>query len=150
MRNQKSTGRKSGATPAGKTCSNPKCKRFKVYASFNRDKGVPDGYARECRVCRLRTQRRSKANYLRKVDKLKSKKVCAKCGESRTYMLDFHHNKPSEKVASISDLRDRRASIEKIKEEIAKCTVLCSNCHRELHYKKITITQYLKEDTTCT
>ena len=134
---------RTGQAGKGKICS--RCKRFKAYASFNKDKGVPDGYARTCRVCRIRAQSKSKKKYLRQVDALKAKVSCAKCGESRPYMLDFHHNNPAHKVASISDMRDRRTSLAIIKKEIAKCTVLCANHHRELHKLNIPIKQYLKE-----
>jgi len=48
---------------------------------------------------------------------------------------------------SISDMRDQQVSLDKIKKEIAKCTVLCASCHRELHYFKLTTEQYLKEKT---
>ena len=148
MKKKQTTAHRSKTGPVGKTCS--RCKRFKNYASFNKDKGVPDGYARQCRVCRLRTQRKSKKEYLRKVDALKAKVSCAKCGETKAYMLDYHHNDPSTKVASISDMRDKRIAIAEIRKEIAKCTVLCANHHRELHQRKININKYLKEDTTCT
>lgn len=148
MSKKKGTDQRSKTRLDGKRCS--RCGRYKKYPAFNKDKGVPDGYARQCRVCRLRAQRKSKKAYLRKVDALKRQCVCAKCGEKRTYMLDFHHNNPATKVASISDLRDRRASLTIIRKEIAKCTVLCANHHRELHTKKIDIKEYLKEGTKCT
>ena len=147
MNKKRTTAQKSATEPAGKkVCS--RCKRLKAYPSFNKDKGVSDGYSRICRVCRLRIQRKSRKEYLRKVDKLKAKVSCAKCGEARAYLIDFHHNDPSKKLASVSHLRDTRASIRIIKKEIAKCTALCSNHHRELHHKKLTIEQYLKE-TEC-
>ena len=67
-------------------------------------------------------------------------------GEKRTYVIDFHHNNPKEKIASISDMRDQQRPIAEIKKEILKTTPLCACCHRELHYLKLHIKQYLKGD----
>lgn len=58
---------------------------------------------------------------------------CAKCGEKRFYVLDFHHKNPEEKEYNINTMRVSY-SLEKIQAEIDKCVVLCSNCHREFHY----------------
>lgn len=60
------------------------------------------------------------------------KTPCAKCGEDRLYMLDFHHIDPSTKGFTIGD--SYRGNDEKIKEEVEKCICLCANCHREFHY----------------
>lgn len=137
------TEQKRIIVPAGsKRCS--ACKRIKVYASFNKDKGVPDGYNRQCRVCRIRTQQKSKKKYLRTVDALKKNLSCTKCGEKRTSSLDFHHRDPATKVDSISNMRDQQRPLKEIRAEIKKCTVLCSNCHRELHHLKRTTEEYLK------
>lgn len=68
---------------------------------------------------------------------------CELCGESEPCTLDFHHRDPKEKESGISSLRDK--SLERIKEEAAKCVVLCSNCHRKVHAG---IAQ-LKEHLTC-
>ena len=39
-------------------------------------------------------------------------------------------------------------SLDRVKEEMKKCIVLCANCHREFHYyektKGITLEQFLK------
>lgn len=66
----------------------------------------------------------------RKIDSYKT--PCAKCGENRFYLIDFHHINPSTKYFTIGD--SYRCSDEKIKKEIAKCVCLCANCHREFHY----------------
>lgn len=59
---------------------------------------------------------------------------CVRCGESHPACLDFHHIDPSQKKYAIAAIHTF-SSIEKIKEEIAKCIVLCSNCHRKEHYR---------------
>lgn len=66
---------------------------------------------------------------------LKSTLVCAVCGESRWWVLDFHHRDPTTKEGNISVMK-RRGSRKALLEEIEKCDVLCSNCHRDLHYKE--------------
>lgn len=62
---------------------------------------------------------------------VRDKSKCKRCGESRSECLDFHHNEG--KDFTISRLVVRKASIAKLKEAIAKCDVLCANCHRVEH-----------------
>ena len=59
---------------------------------------------------------------------------CKVCGESRYWVLDFHHRNPEEKDIDVSTLI-RRGNKTKILNEIEKCDILCSNCHRDLHFK---------------
>ena len=57
---------------------------------------------------------------------------CQNCGFSHPQALDFHHvdPKPGDQKVYILVGRGRiRAAFEEIK----KCAVLCSNCHRMLH-----------------
>lgn len=56
---------------------------------------------------------------------------CEKCGESRLYLIDFHHINPSEKSFTISD---GKHSLKRVAEEVNKCICLCKNCHCEFHY----------------
>jgi hypothetical protein len=67
---------------------------------------------------------------------LKSTLKCEKCGENHPGCLDFHHDDPNEKEISLSQAVAKKGWCEeRMLEEIAKCTVLCSNCHRKLHWK---------------
>lgn len=59
---------------------------------------------------------------------------CKICGEDRLPVLDFHHRIPEKKDGEIFRLVNSGNSKEKILEEIEKCDVLCSNCHRMLHF----------------
>ena len=56
---------------------------------------------------------------------------CSKCPESDWRCLDFHHKDPNEKEFCISIGRNKGLSIESLLKEIAKCDVLCANCHRK-------------------
>jgi len=62
---------------------------------------------------------------------IKESLKCEKCGNPDSRVLDFHHRDPSEKEYNIMTLVGCREDL--IRAEIAKCCVLCSNCHRILH-----------------
>lgn len=77
---------------------------------------------------KARAYRQAGREYL---NEYKSKLICSKCGENRWWLLDFHHTNPSEKDCEVTKLID---APNKLKKELEKCIVLCSNCHRHLHY----------------
>lgn len=64
---------------------------------------------------------------------------CEICGYDKCISaLEFHHKNPKDKDFSISS--GKYLSIQKCKQEVDKCILVCSNCHRELHdieYQKI-------------
>jgi hypothetical protein len=64
---------------------------------------------------------------------LKSQRGCKKCGETHPACLEFHHRDPAGKEMNISVMA-YRLSKPKMLAEIEKCDVLCSNCHRKLHW----------------
>jgi len=68
------------------------------------------------------------------IEEYKKNSACKECGENHVAVLDFHHYK-GDKDRTISDMVKSCFDIEKIKKEIAKCQVLCANCHRKLHYQ---------------
>ena len=62
-------------------------------------------------------------------------KKCQKCGYNKTFeALVSHHINPSEKEFTIA--YHCNASWQRIKKELNKCELLCSNCHREIHRTK--------------
>jgi len=57
---------------------------------------------------------------------------CAHCGYDRYIgSLEFHHIDPEIKEFNLAHFRS--TSFEKVKDELDKCLLLCSNCHREEH-----------------
>lgn len=62
----------------------------------------------------------------------KSTLKCSNCDESHVACLEFHHIDPTKKDGVISKMRFCKL---KLKKELKKCIVLCSNCHRKLHYE---------------
>lgn len=58
---------------------------------------------------------------------------CEKCGYNKCIeALEFHHNDPNEKDFAISR---KSYSYDRLKNEVDKCILVCSNCHREIHYE---------------
>jgi len=64
---------------------------------------------------------------------LKIENGCCKCGEKHPACLDFHHRNPDDKEIEISKVADHWGLV-KLKKEVEKCDVLCSNCHRKEHW----------------
>ena len=67
---------------------------------------------------------------------LREELKCTQCGEDHIAVLDFHHSDPEQKEFSISRAISDGVSLSKIQDEINKCIVLCSNCHRKLHWNE--------------
>lgn len=60
------------------------------------------------------------------------KLACSQCGEDHPAVLDFHHTDPSVKEDHPSLIRSKA----RLLKEIETCIVLCSNCHRKLHWQE--------------
>ena len=62
---------------------------------------------------------------------------CEICGYDKNIAaLEFHHLDPNEKEFTISKTHH---SIDSVKDELNKCIVVCSNCHREIHNPQSTV-----------
>ena len=59
---------------------------------------------------------------------------CRWCEESHPATLDFHHN--GRKGVNMTQVVKLGWGKERILREVAKCTVLCANCHRKLHWEE--------------
>ena len=58
---------------------------------------------------------------------------CQECGYDKAKTaLEFHHLDPNKKDFGIA-AKGHTRSWEKIKIELDKCIMVCSNCHREIH-----------------
>ena len=69
---------------------------------------------------------------------------CVRCGESDPVVLEFNHKDPHAKTANISDMIRCGSSTVRLFDEIAKCEVMCANCHqyftsagRLRHYRRL-------------
>ncbi len=61
---------------------------------------------------------------------------CERCGYSKCLSaLEFHHNNASEKEMLVTG----NFSMERLRGEAKKCTLLCANCHREEHDKQFSL-----------
>lgn len=81
---------------------------------------------------RRNSQRRIILKY---IQEYKQSRPCFDCKEDYPYyMKDFDHL--GNKSFGISSYRDHTTSLDKIKEEIEKCDVVCANCHRIRTYNR--------------
>lgn len=79
------------------------------------------------RKARLRNARQNRINAEFLIDYLRAH-PCADCGETDIIVLEFDHLR--DKMLDVSVLSREGYSLERIKSEIAKCEVVCANCHK--------------------
>lgn len=59
---------------------------------------------------------------------------CAECGYNRCdAALELHHLDPTEKEGGLGQMMSNPTSWEKLVQEMRKCVMLCSCCHKEVH-----------------
>jgi hypothetical protein len=107
------------------------CKQIKPKTEYYKNGSKSRGYCKKC-LCKYHQDR------LRRV---KVKMVlykggcCERCNlrleDSHYSVFDFHHLNPLTKDINFNGIKSQKW--EKIKNEIDKCKLLCSNCHRITH-----------------
>jgi len=133
--------------PTHKNCSG--CHLVKPVEEFNfkyRAKGIRHLYCRECGKRQTRSHyKRNKRSYLKRnlrayaerrqlVLEAKSR-PCADCGiQYPYYVMDFDHKDGRLKEFALNTVH--RVTKRAILREIAKCDVVCANCHRERTHRR--------------
>lgn len=67
------------------------------------------------------------------INEIKRKRGCSRCGEEDYACLDFHHLDQDEKERSVGKMVTFGAGRKRLRAEMAKCEVICANCHSKLH-----------------
>lgn len=101
------------------------CQRENTKRHYNNNKGVY-----------LDSQQKARIRIKKYLDDYKTDSGCIVCGENHIATLEFHHRDPREKEDNLTEAIRCKWSIARTDREIAKCDILCSNCHRKLHYDK--------------
>ncbi len=118
----------------------PKCRIWKPWAEFRPNKL----WYGKCKYCRSTAINRplpktddKSVKELSEKQKTKLELMvlkgdkCEKCGfHGHPQVFDFHHREPEDKLFSMSGISQITS---KVLAELAKCDLLCSNCHRLEH-----------------
>lgn len=126
------------------------CKKLLPIELFAKRKGRPSpwSYCKKCNAKRAAAyakknpdryafwQAQSKEARQAAIRKHKSR-PCHDCGKSYPfYVMDFDHRNGGEKSFGMASAHKGRG-IDVILKEIAKCDVVCANCHRERTHQRI-------------
>jgi len=131
------------------------CHEKLALSQFGKNKTKKDGLQTHCIACNKQrnrewyennkvakikktgVQRKQRAQKRKDLIWSEAEKVgCHFCEENDRIVLDFHHLRDKE-----FDVSDGvwNVSWEKLKEEITKCVIICSNCHRRVHAGKLEV-----------
>jgi transposase len=85
---------------------------------------------RQCRMDRVAERRRA----VKRILVEEAGGCCARCGYDRCIgALQFHHRDPTQKQFGLAH-KGRAIALERLREEAAKCTLVCANCHAEIEH----------------
>lgn len=126
-----------------------RCARELPIAAFRRH---GEGYQSYCRGCQKeydaawyqanKAKRRAKVKedryvYLAWLDSLKEGRPCADCAQTfPPYVMEWDHLPGTRKAFSVADTRRAAFGKARVMAEIAKCELVCANCHRERTFRR--------------
>lgn len=127
------------------------CFRKRPISEFPYRSDKPDKRVSNCKDCRLKSGRKHYANnkeaiakrhraykwkVITAVQELKEETPCADCKTYYPYyVMDFDHREGETKSFLVSKMVGN-GGLERIQEEINKCDIVCSNCHRIRTHKR--------------
>ena len=123
------------------TCSQEK--PIEAFSFKSKAKATRQSQCKDCHRITQNNHYKNNSDYYIKKASEKKKQVrewwqeykkqfkCA-CGESHPACIEFHHHE-NNKEDNVSYIINSGSKVKAL-EEIAKCTPMCSNCHRKLHY----------------
>ena len=126
----------------------PRCDTDKPLEDFIPAPKRADGVSSYCRPC-FQEYRRSwdKANWKKRKRERRVKAMalvreaksvpCMDCDiQYPYYVMDFDHREDEDKVQVVSKVANQ-GTLKQLREEIAKCDVVCSNCHRARTFQRL-------------
>lgn len=131
-----------------KKCST--CRQAKPCDAFATDRRAKDGKQARCRQCHNEANQRSRKGNREYLDRLSAQRAesrtrlaqiklergCADCGyQEHAAALDFDHRPGEVKLFDVASGPARRGW-GAIEAEVAKCDVVCANCHRIRTYTR--------------
>lgn len=109
------------------------CKNKKQAADNGSIDYTPRGYYRQSdemrKNAKSRYRKRKRIRIREYVRSVLSGASCTDCQETDIVVLQFDHRDPAVKSFDISVAMNGSISLDRIKAEIAKCDVVCANCH---------------------
>lgn len=117
-------------TPTHKYC--PTCERTLPKTEFHKRGKHLMGYCKECQCAYVNLKKKEVREYLREIINSSKDRPCQDCGHTHPpFAMDFDHRDPKEKKFNIGGVSKLYWVTEDIlREEIAKCDVVCAMCHR--------------------
>lgn len=128
-----------------------RCNKKKTVDLFNKRSKAKDGLSVWCKQCfadydreryqtvdKERKDRNRKAQAERKQNllwEILTTSECNNCGNADPEVLEFDHRDGADKKFNVSEMMYSH-SWESILKEIAKCDILCANCHRKRTIKQ--------------
>jgi 5-methylcytosine-specific restriction endonuclease McrA len=117
-----------------------KCKEVKLVGEFYKKKSF-NGYHSYCKNCLNEVAVERLQNIKKQCIEYKGGE-CVFCGYKNYYgALEFHHKNKKVKDFTIAN---SCMSFDKLKKELDKCELVCSNCHREVHAGLIKMPEFRK------
>ncbi len=120
-----------------------RCKRELSTTAFARQHDSLQSYCRPCQkeydaawYQANRDRRRNKARsdrlaYVQWLDSLKANTPCADCGQIYpSFVMEWDHLPGTVKTLVLGEARNGAYGRQRILKEIAKCELVCANCHR--------------------
>jgi hypothetical protein len=101
------------------------CTRCKSAFNLSSKSSEDKNYCISCATKKVTDYRKTNRQFI--YDYLKANH-CVDCGETNPIVLEFDHKDPDLKLFNLGD--SKSYSLDKIKNEITKCDVVCANCHR--------------------
>jgi len=93
---------------------------------------MKDCHYQENREAYIKKAARHRAAYAEWWKEFKATLSCEECGEDHPATIDFHHVR--DKEITLANAIHQGWGKKRVMEEVAKCKVLCANCHRKEHW----------------